>query len=221
MDDNENVFLFDLDGSLADHDEALIRDLEHIRGPNEPVVNRDALWKLDDIAHMKARVDLIRKVPGWWRNLKPIDLGFQIYHLAQSFGFVTEVLTKGPKRKSLAWKEKVDWCLEHLGDTDVHIVTNKGRFYGKVLYDDYPLYMEKWLQWRHRGLGIMPLYDSNKDFDHPNVLFWDGEKSTLGLIRTALHRVMIRKPNESLNIADLKDLQKERFNEQKNVKEVS
>jgi hypothetical protein len=35
--------------------------------------------------------------------------------------------------------------------------------------DDWPDYITRWLQWRPRGLVIMPDRPNNKGFDHPQV----------------------------------------------------
>jgi 5'-nucleotidase len=51
---------------------------------------------------------------------------------------------------------------------------NKSLVYGTFLYDDYLPYMEAWLKHRPRGLGIMPVTRSNRDFRHPQVVKWDG-----------------------------------------------
>jgi len=169
----DNIGLFDLDGSLADYDKAVLVGLRQLQGPSEPAIEcvRDAR----KIPHIRARIDLMQKQPGWWFNLEPISKGFQIVELAKEIGFEIHVLTQGPKTNALAWKEKVEWCQKHLGnDIDIHITRNKGLVYGKFLYDDYTDYMMRWLEHRPRGLGIMPVNDDNVDFNHPQVIRWDG-----------------------------------------------
>jgi hypothetical protein len=206
------VFLFDMDGSMADHDSALLEGLNMLKCPGEEEVN---LWAEDHPQYILNRIRLIRNQPGWWLNLKPISLGLKMYELAIQMGFIAEVLTKGPRNPN-AWKEKVEWCNRYLRpDTDVHIVSDrsegdkakssgKGRFYGRVLYDDYGPFMLKWLRHRPRGLGIMPVNAHNKDFDHPNVLRYDGSPESLAIVKEALSRTMARKPGEPFTIADLK-----------------
>jgi hypothetical protein len=41
--------------------------------------------------------------------------------------------------------------------------------YGKVLYDDFPPYILRWLEWRPRGKVLMLDAQHNRDFTHPNV----------------------------------------------------
>jgi hypothetical protein len=158
-----NIGLFDLDGSLANHDKAVFEGLAALKGPDEPAVEdvRDAY----QIPHLKARIDLITKQPSWWLNLEPIPMGFQVLRLAKEIGFQIHVLTQGPKTKPLAWKEKVEWCQKHLGpDIDIHITRNKGMVYGKFLYDDYPEYMLKWLEHRPEGWGSCRLTRRTRTF---------------------------------------------------------
>tara|TARA_Y100000310_G_C20512920_1_gene729762 strand:+ start:436 stop:588 length:153 start_codon:yes stop_codon:yes gene_type:complete len=47
------------------------------------------------------------------------------------------------------------------------ITEDKGIVYGKVLVDDYPCYIKRWLENRPRGLVIMPAHSYNRDFEHP------------------------------------------------------
>ncbi|RJQ25733.1 hypothetical protein C4577_05045 [Candidatus Parcubacteria bacterium] len=193
------IGLFDLDGSLANHDEALLRDISKIAAPNDNVVTGENFWKLDELPYMKARFDLIRNQPGWWLSLNPIEKGMKIFHAAKEIGFCCNVLTKGPKSKPLAWKEKLEWCHKYLGDEHhVHVTMNKGIVYGKFLYDDYPDYMTAWLEHRPRGLGIMPVTESNKDFNHPNVIKYDGDNYEE--VVTALRLCYKRKTGEPLEL---------------------
>jgi hypothetical protein len=188
-----NIGLFDLDGSLADYDKAVLTGLSVLKDPE----NIDFASPREAYAfpHIKARMELITKQPGWWLNLEPIPMGFQILELAKNIGFQINVLTQGPKWNSLAWKEKVEWCQKHLGnDVDIHITRNKGMVYGKFLYDDYPEYMLKWLEYRPRGLGIMPENAQNKSFKHPQVVHWTG--NNLDEIATRLQRAYERLPGE-------------------------
>ena len=36
--------------------------------------------------------------------------------------------------------------------------------------DDWPEYIKPWLEWRPRGLVIMPDQPWNQDFEHPQVV---------------------------------------------------
>lgn len=191
----DNIGLFDLDGSLANYDKAVLEGLALLKGPDEPTIEdvRDAYR----LPHLKARIDLISREPNWWLNLEPISMGFQVLHLAREIGFQIHVLTQGPKTKPLAWKEKVEWCQRHLGpDIDIHITRNKGLVYGKFLYDDYIDYMLKWLEHRPRGLGIMPVNKANQDFRHPQVVRWDG--TNLDEVAERLRAAHKRLPREAV-----------------------
>ena len=67
---------------------------------------------------------------------------------------------------------------------DVIITRDKGLVYGKILVDDYPGYVERWLEWRPRGTVIMPANEENKNFSHQNVIRYDG--SNLNEIKEAI-----------------------------------
>jgi hypothetical protein len=191
------VFLFDLDGSLADYNRALLDEMNRLRAPGEPELTSPAeAWVAE---HLKRRAQLITSQPGWWAELKPLENGMTIYRHAREMGFDCQVLTKGPRRWPRAWMEKVEWCQRHLGpDVDVHIVSDKGLVYGVALYDDYPDYVRSWLRHRPRGLVIMPAYPSNADFQHPNVVRFDG--TNLDAVLRAMRAAYQRKTGEALRL---------------------
>ncbi len=85
---------------------------------------------------------MIRNQIGWWENLKPLKIGFDILEILREFN------------------------------------------YGKVLVDDWPKYLEPWLNNRPRGIGIMPAQEWNKDFKHERVVRYTGQN--LKEVRTAL-----------------------------------
>lgn len=202
---DDKIALFDMDGSLADFDTALRNALEEMRSPSEDPIPDD-MWSIEHNAYMKARMRAIKAVPGFWLNLEPIQRGFDIYRLASSIGFTNEILTKGPRSHALAWAEKLQWVQKYFGvGINIHIVSDndegnpssgKGRVYGRVLYDDYPDYMLKWLKNRPRGLGIMPVTPANKNFTHPQVVRYDGTNHKE--VERALQAVYNRKPMEGL-----------------------
>jgi FMN phosphatase YigB (HAD superfamily) len=170
----EKVILFDMDGTLADYDSAMYQDLYKLRAPDDPSFDMYGpavpMWA-------EARMDLIKRQPGWWKNLKKNDLGFQILTIAQFAGFEDiHILTKGPRSKPQAWAEKLEWCHEHLEpyNVKVTITEDKGLTYGRVLVDDFPPYVERWLEHRPRGIVIMPKNTSNANFVHPQVHLYDG-----------------------------------------------
>ncbi len=165
------IALVDLDGTLADYDAAMLRDLNAIRCPSEPL---ETIPHSSDIPYMKARAKLIRSQPGWWVNLAPLKKGFDIVGLLKKYKFTLHVLTKAPHSVDAAWTEKVLWCKNHLPDTDITITQEKGLVYGKILVDDWPPYVMEWLKYRPRGLVIMVEQRWNKDFNHSQVIKYDG-----------------------------------------------
>ena len=181
------IALFDMDGSLFDYDGAMIRDLNELRAPEEPLIKNQNLWTMEKQPHMKARMDLIKFKPGWWLDLKPITLGFDIFKMAKEIGYECHILTKGPHKHSNAWSEKKDCIRKHFGeDVPVHIVSNKGLVYGAVLYDDYPEYMDMWKDARPRGLGIMPLNMGNENYSRKGYIM--AKIANLGIVRLELEK---------------------------------
>ena len=71
----------------------------------------------------------------------------------------------------MAWGEKLEWCRLHLPeDVQVTLTEDKGLVYGRVLVDDWPPYVLRWLEWRKRGLVIMPAREWNEGFEHRQVI---------------------------------------------------
>ncbi len=112
------IGLFDLDGSLAGYVEQLVADLELLRGPGDPVITAENIWSHDHAPYIKARMDLIKSLPGWWRKLPVIKMGKFVFDLARNLGFHNVVVTKAPQRHPNAWTEKVEWSLIELGKED-------------------------------------------------------------------------------------------------------
>lgn len=169
------VALFDLDGTLADYDGQLLKDLKKIASPHEPPI--DGVKDIHRVGgYIEDRRHMITSQVGWWLNLKKFQLGFDILELCKKIGFDNVVLTKGPSTKFSAWSEKVEWSNKHLKDyvKGVTITNDKGLIYGWVLVDDYPDYIKSWLKHRPRGLVIMPAHLYNEDYKHPNVIRYDG-----------------------------------------------
>lgn len=166
MIESNKIALIDMDGTLADYDKGIRQGLDKLRSPEEEIyedIYNSPSW-------IKARCDLIKKQPEFWSNLEKIELGFRVLDVLKDLEYKLMVLTKGPVRTTSAWTEKRDWCHKHLPGVPVTITEDKGLVYGKVLFDDFPPYIEKWLEWRPRGKVLMLDYDYNRNFQHTNVL---------------------------------------------------
>lgn len=157
--EKESVALLDMDGTLADFDKAIRFDLKMVLGDDKVSEETEERIK-----------GLIKRQPGWWLKLEPIGLGFTIAEQLKQVGFKLMILTKGPNRSTNAWTEKLEWCQKHLPDADVTITHDKGLVYGKILVDDWPPYIERWLEHRPRGVVLMPAQNWNEGFQHKQVV---------------------------------------------------
>lgn len=144
--------LVDMDGTIADYDTAMLRDLNAIRSPDEP---EETLAHRSDEPYMKARALMIRSQPGWWYDLAPIKSGLDVVGLFRKYGFSIHILTKAPHSVNQAWTEKVNWVKQHLPDADITITAKKEMVNGDILFDDWPQYGLGWLKTRPNGLVIM------------------------------------------------------------------
>lgn len=185
------IALVDMDGTLCDFDGAMQRELEKLRSPDEDPRTDDNIF--EDVPHIKARRRLIKSTPGFWLNLQELDTGFEILRMLQFFKFDIHILTHGPQAKteddvpwinSIAWKEKAEWCAQHVPGIPLTVTGDKTMAYGKVLVDDWPKYFRGWLEHRPRGLVIAPAHPWNETFDdangkptHPQVLRYKADKS--------------------------------------------
>lgn len=165
--------LFDLDGTMADFDGALRKELEAIAGPNDPPI--PVMFGDSELPWMKARRRLVKAKPGFWRNLPRLELGFHILDIAKSLGFSNYVLSKGPTSLSSAWTEKHEWCQKHVPGLPVFLADQKDMVYGKVLVDDWPDYFLPWLKRRPRGLVVSVAHPWNQDVKHPRMIRYDGK----------------------------------------------
>jgi 5'-nucleotidase len=158
------IGLIDLDGTLADFDQAMTEKLAAIASPHDPPFAHE-----EQNPWFKERRRLIKNQAGFWSGLKPIPMGFEILHQIREAGFETHVLTHTPMSSLNAWTEKASWCQKHLPDIDITLTRDKGLVYGRLLFDDWPPYMTRWLARRPRGYGVMLTHRWNVGFEHPRV----------------------------------------------------
>jgi 5'-nucleotidase len=185
----ENWALFDMDGTLCNYDLGLLRELNKLKSPGEPEIELPIKDKAPK--YLQERANLVRSCKSWWANLPKFELGFDIWDLAEELGYQRMILTQGPKKNPNAWTGKKLWIDRNLGpDTDMTITRDKGLVYGKVLVDDFPGYVNRWLQWRPRGLVIMPANKGNEDYTHKQVIRYDG--SNLAEVREAMKEAKLR-----------------------------
>lgn len=196
---HKRIALFDMDGTLFDYEGRLRRELQKMTSPNEECPLTSSIWD-EDKPWIKARIDIIKDVPGFWKNLPRFEFGWDIYRIAKEIGFDIHILTKGPSNRPQAWAEKVQCIRHHFTpeeDIVIHLTEDKGVHYGKVLVDDYPVYIEKWLEHRPRGLVIMPVHEYNKNYSHPNVVPYHG--GNIQIVEQCLKKAYERSPKEHWN----------------------
>lgn len=173
---SEAIALFDLDGTLADFNGAMERDMRLLQAPGE--ADFETIQDADEPAYITARRRLIKRQPGWWLGLKPITLGFDIFEMAKELRFRRIILSKAPdpNKSPNAWTEKALWSAKHAPGTPITLADDKGLVYGKVLVDDWPPYVKAWLAHRPRGLVILPAQPWNLGVleDDERVIRYDG-----------------------------------------------
>ena len=153
--------------------------------------------------HVRERIKLIKNQPDWWKNLPRFNLGFKILKIAKDLEFEVYILTKAPKSIPKAWTQKAEWISENVPNIPIVMTQDKGLVYGKVLVDDYPPYIERWLEHRPRGLVIVPAHDYNQSFSHPNSIRYDGSKTQLERIKKAMSIAKQRKPEHPLDLSGI------------------
>lgn len=175
MNSDSKIALLDMDGTICNYDKALLEGLAMIAGPNDPPYTRPC-----PDAYMNARRRMIQNQPGFWRNLEPLPLGFDVVELMEAIGFDLHILTQGPRKCLNAWHEKVEWAAEHLPDIPITITQDKSLAYGRVLVDDFAPYFLSWLEHRPRGLVVCIAHPWNEMFAkggtgyNENVFRYDG-----------------------------------------------
>lgn len=177
---SEPVALVDMDGTIANFSKGLGDAMKTLETPEE-----NGKWDYEDYDQdtepdfMKARRRLVKHVPGFWRNLPRIERGFKILDILTELDFDIIIFTKAPTHQPSAFMEKAEWCEENLVGYKykLSMVQDKGLHYGKLLVDDWPKYVSRWLQFRPRGHVIMPSCKYNRDFNHDQVIRYEGNSA--------------------------------------------
>lgn len=182
----DRVALIDLDGTVADYDKSMNEWQQKLASPTETIpftrMDHETPW-------LEARRKLIQRIPGFWKNLQPIQHGFDVVEVMREIGYSLHVLTKGPTSTSNAWGEKLEWCQEYIPDAAVTVSGDKSLVYGRVLFDDFPPYYTAWLRVRPRGLVVCLAHAWNEryapegDLTHPQVFRYDGTNKDELVIR--------------------------------------
>lgn len=188
--DDERIALVDMDGTLCDFRGALDRDLARVlNGRGDEVKVPPCV--VQEIEY------LIRGTPGWYFNLKPLPLGFEILRMLQDIGFRIMILTKSSKESRNAWSEKAAWIKEHLPpEVEVTVTMDKAGYYGRVLVDDYPNHFLRWMERRPRGIVVMPTQAWNKDTSRRPNLHPVASVEDLEALRPVLEDAYERKGGE-------------------------
>ncbi|MFO7980934.1 MAG: hypothetical protein R6V00_08900 [Candidatus Aminicenantes bacterium] len=169
---NDLIALFDMDGTLFDYAGSLKKKLKKIKSPQEPEVSFSFE---DNPRYLQNRIDLITESESFWSDMPKLQLGWDIFQIAEELEYHIHILTQGPRSNPAAWSGKKKCIDKHFGeDFSITLTRDKGLVYGTVLVENYPKYIERWLNWRKRGLVIMPANEFNKSFRHPQVIRYDG-----------------------------------------------
>lgn len=183
---NKKVALVDLDNTVVDHEGQLEKDIYNTLG--------DEMYQV--APGVRERVGyLIKNGPGWWANLQPLPFGMSIVSVLRNIGFELVICSKGPRRAIGAWTEKVQWVQKHIPDANIVLTQDKSLVYGRLLVDDWPEYIEPWLDARPRGIVLMPATKANKNFKHPRVYRLETYEDLLA-VRPVLEKVYNRKGGE-------------------------
>lgn len=163
---DDRLALIDLDGTVADYDTKMGKELAKLVAPGETGEQGE---------YLENRRKLVRSQPGFYLNLKPLKRGFEVLDVVRKIGFDLVVLTKASVKVPNSWSEKVSWAQKYLPDASITISQTKEIVYGRVLVDDWPEYYEAWLQNRPRGLVIAVAHPHNdKPTNDPRIIRYDG-----------------------------------------------
>lgn len=172
MENSRLIALFDMDDTLCDTMGQLKRDLAKRVSAEE--FSQFKPYSEKSTPNIKSKIKEIRNRPNWWRNLPRLQAGFDILNITTELGFENYIVTKGPYKIDMAFSEKRQWQKRELPDLKLIITDDKSIIQGNVLIDDWPPYLRSWIDNNPRGKAIMPLTEYNKNFNHSDILTYDG-----------------------------------------------
>lgn len=170
----KKIALCDLDFCLVSWSEGMILELRKLEHPDEVgKYDYSNTWKLEaQYPHISNRIKAIMSKRGFWKNLKPIEAGMQLYRYINE-RFKTYIVTKANKYCDLVWGEKAEWVHKNLGyDVNLMVVTDKEQIKGDLLFDDDTRNVEPFLKINPNGRVIMPIRPHNKLYQRKNVYMW-------------------------------------------------
>lgn len=176
----QRIALIDLDGTVCNYDKAMATEMAKITGPDEMPYDKYKANFGGDIAYLNARRKLIQNQAGFWKNLEPLKLGFEIVEELKNIGYSLNILTQGPRKSLNAWTEKAEWANKYLPGVPITITQDKALSYGRVLVDDFSPYFLRWLEHRPRGVVVCVAHPWNEMFSkgagsyQSNIFRYDG-----------------------------------------------
>lgn len=147
------IAYFDLDDTLCKYSQALLDELNMLRGDDEPEI-------ISMPEGMYARKRAILSKESFWTSLELDQEVKKLYQAIKYLGFKTHILTAGPIQYPEAWSGKKKWVGQHFPNVDLTITRDKSLLMGDILVDDYPKYFKGWLKSNPKSIVIYP-YNSH------------------------------------------------------------
>lgn len=163
---SKKVALVDLDYTISDWHGSMIPELLKLESSDEVgKYDYSNTWKLEaQYPHISNRIKAIMSKRGFWKNLKPIEAGMQLYRYINE-RFKTYIVTKANKYCDLVWGEKAEWVHKNLGyDVNLMVVTDKEQIKGDLLFDDDTRNVVSFLKTNPQGKVIIPIRPHNASF---------------------------------------------------------
>lgn len=169
------IALVDLDGTLADYDEAMAKGLISLSaGVEFPTPLKGVgFTREQNPPWLQERERMVRSMPGFYRNLAEIPMGMYLFRNLLQEHFECHIATKCPSHNSaIAAMEKIQWCEEHLSYDmpKITICGDKSLLFGDLLFDDWPGYIAPWLKRHQDGIVLMLDQPWNASYEHERVI---------------------------------------------------